>query len=419
MINVLYGPGGSGKSLWQMHIIVHELRFSPRNIVTNMSIIVPRFAEYLEEKYPGEKLNLLQRLRILTPAESGEFWKFRGPLLYLGPDVYDFGVDRGDKGVAFIIDEAGACGFSAMGYAQRLSRVTRGEEFAFYLDQQRKFSDNVYMSTNGRTPHGIAKPVRDKAHEFTRLKNGALAQYGIFRGSGKFYRYHYAMEPDRTVEPFQQGTFPQDWEGLASCYRTQDGIGVVGIEADKGSRARGIPVWTVVPMVMCLGLMVVVVPWVAGRSLTRWVSEPIAKKVKAATPEKVARSSDARATAREVVPIHSAPLPVADSKVWVTGYLVRNGQRHAVLSDGSIVREEDKRITAVGGGRLRLDGAVQTLKPSPVVAVKVEEPKRLFDGAWIENPESQSPVEDNEQEPPAPEPRAREAGPGPGQRPGR
>jgi len=405
-ISIIYGPGGAGKSMWQMHCIVHELRNSKRNIVTNMSLNVPQFHEYLERKYPKESINLLDRLRLLDAAESGEFWKHRGPVKWVGPGEYDYAVDVGLYGVAFVIDEAGACGFSAIAYAAKTARATRGEEFGWYLDQQRKFSDNVYMSTNGRMPHGIAKPVRDKAHEFTRLKNGALSSYGMFRGIPKFYRYHYAVEPDKTTEPFQQGTFEMDFEGLGSCYRTQDGIGIVGHDADKGARAKGLPIWVMVPAVMALGLLCVAIPYYGGRGVSRWISggtEAKIKKLTDGTPlaAPAAHDSPKPKPKTDYPGIERPPGQKADTPqkavadlddfvsrhVYAVGWAMKGNRINVLLSDGTIVTEAGGELQSKPPypGYVWISGRKVPFKPlprpqtAPVAAVPYK-----FPGAWQE-----------------------------------
>lgn len=407
-ISIIYGPGGSGKSMWQMHVIVRELRDSKRNIVTNMALNVPEFNEYLEQRYPRESLDLLARLRILTRDETLEFWKLRGPVRYTGPGEYDYTTDAGGNGVAFVIDEAGAAGFNAIGWAQRTSRATRGEEFSWYLDQQRKFSDNVYMSTNGRMPHGIAKPVRDKAHDFTRLKNGALSSYGLFRGVPKFYRYHYAVEPDKHTEPYQQGTFALDFAGLGRCYRTQDGIGIIGNGADKGTRAKGLPIWVMVPAVMGLGLLCVAIPWFGGRGVSRWISgdtKAKVEKITAGTPLSVAKPvmpasiATALYPGKNIPPGQPGPVSLVErppvglepaSKLYVVGWAMRGNRVNVLMSDGTLITEAGGELQSKPPypGYVWINGQRVPFKPAPrgPVAPVAGVPYR-YPGAWLEGPQ--------------------------------
>lgn len=274
-ITILFGPGGSGKSLYQVSIIIRELRESKRNIVTNLALNLGRLNEYLEQTYPNESLNAVERIRILkTVEEMKEFYKIRGPMKWgagKSGEEYDMKEDAGAHGVAFVIDEAGACGFSAQGWAESVGRSTRGVECSWYLDQQRKFGDNVYASTNGRSPAQIAKAFRDKAHSFIRLKNGYLQTYGMFRAVGQFRALHYAVEPGPSVEPFREEKWKMDPKGIASCYRTQDGVGVAGTNADIGARAKGIDIRWVIPAALLLGLACVVVPYMLAKGSSRFI----------------------------------------------------------------------------------------------------------------------------------------------------
>ena len=115
MITILFGPGGSGKSYLQVMIVIRQLRETRRNIVTNLSLDLAKLNHYLEKEYPSESLNAVERIRILTVAETKEFWKIRGRVKWVGPGPYDYAVEKGDLGVCYIIDEAGAAGFSFLG----------------------------------------------------------------------------------------------------------------------------------------------------------------------------------------------------------------------------------------------------------------------------------------------------------------
>src|SRR5579883_2526149 len=141
MITIIFGPDGSGKSLWQMHIIERELVDTPRNIVTNLAIKVPEFCAWMEKQYPDISLNILDRLFVMNPDQAREFWKFRGPPLWSGKtgSEYETEYNPGSMGVAYVIDEAGSLGFDAMGWAQMHGKSWRGEQFMQYIDQQRKF----------------------------------------------------------------------------------------------------------------------------------------------------------------------------------------------------------------------------------------------------------------------------------------
>lgn len=261
-IHIIFGPGGSGKSLFQMLVIEEQLRTTRRNIVTNLAIDVPKFAAWLEAKYPGRDLDPGGRIRVLQEAETKEFWRIRGPIKWTGNE-YDQEEDTGVNGVCYVIDEAGAAGFDATGWSSADGRSTRGVKCAWYLDQQRKFGDDVFASANGRRPDGIAKPFRDKAHAFIKLKNGYQTSLGMFRARGRFQWFKYASEPTQSASPFAQGQF-HFGTGIEDCYRTQDGVGVSGTVADKGKRAKGLSPWWLAAAAACVAVAVGGIPRLLG-----------------------------------------------------------------------------------------------------------------------------------------------------------
>lgn len=344
MITILFGPGGSGKSFYQLHLVVEKLRFGRQNISTNLAINVPRFCEYLEERYPNENLNVVGRLRILTEDETKTFWKFRGPYLYQGSMAMGEAKlieNKGEFGCVFIVDEAGAAGFNAQGWAAGDSRTPRGVECTWYLDQQRKFGDDVIASANGRTPNAIAKGFRDKAHEFVKMKNGYLKSMGMFKAVGKFTAVHYATEPDKNTEPLKSPEFKLDVAGLASCYRTADGVGVSGGVADIGRKAKGLDVRFIVPMGIAAGIIfIVAIKFGAGMFGGGKPSLSVVDSVAASSAEVITAGSTPKAQA-------AAAAQVTLPEVTVVGYAFTRGLPVVWLSDGSTHRGYDvKRIDA-------------------------------------------------------------------------
>jgi len=374
-IKIIFGPGGSGKSFFQMHIIIKQLRETRRNICTNLAINIPEFHAYLESKY-GESFGLLGRLRILTEAETFEFWKYRGPLKWTGNE-YEMEEDHGVHGVCYVIDEAGVSGFSATGWASKVGQSTRGERCLWYLDQQRKHGDDVFASTNGRTPAQIAKPFRDKAHGFIKLWNGYLAKFGIFKGRGRFEWKEFLEEPGPKSEPIANGTF--ELGALAECYRTQDGVGVVGNGADKGARAKGIPILWVIPAALVLALMCVFIPWLLGKGASSYISRGVEDKAEpakavvgpsgASVGRPAARRSgdDAEVVPAPLEPIYADETP--ERPVWVTGWVTNGRKINVQLSDGRIMTEEDSELAkmARNAAHLRTGERLFLMARRPVV----------------------------------------------------
>jgi hypothetical protein len=329
-IKIIYGRGGSGKSRFQMDLLVEQLRQTKRNICTNLALKVPEFNEYLEKTYPNESLGLVHRLRLLTDDETKEFWKYRGPLRYEsfwdgersvegGDMAIKLVPDPGANGVCFLIDEAGAAGFSAQEWATKAGNSVRGVECTAYLDQQRKHGDEVIASTNGRTPGQIAKGFRDKAHEFIRCKNEYQAQWGKFRGRGRFVADHFIAEPGPNLEAFKRTVYYVDADGLANCYYTERGVGVVGTLADKGKKAKGFSIWWTIPLGIAAAAMCGLVPFGLGKIMGKVMGgkEPgVASAGKAAGQPSGTSGTEAEGAAAIVVP----------EKPVVSGVMMRGGE---------------------------------------------------------------------------------------------
>lgn len=390
MIYIPFGPGGSGKSLWQVIRIVEVLRSSRRNIVTNLALNVPRLAEYLEKLYPNENLRVGERIRLLDVEETRCFWRYRGPVKWVGPDASDYEEDKGAFGVFYVIDEAGACGFDALGWATSVGRSTRGQELVAYLDQQRKYGDDVIASTNGNSPSQIAKGFREKGHVFVALRNEYLAQYWIFRGRGRFVARYYNGEPSRNSEPFKVETWQLDAEGLASCYWTEKGVGVVGTGADKGARAKGISIWWAVVGAFALVAMVGLVPYGVGKVAGSYLGGT--KKEPAKNPD---GGSQAGALPSACLVGGGSPLPsggkrgggakgpgsapdlgvTVEQRLHVVGYVAGRGRVTVTLSDGTQLTERDSSLVRIESRFIELsDGRRLPIRPRAGDSLRVAPP---------------------------------------------
>jgi len=269
-------------------------------------------------------------------------------------EEFEFQDDPGLSGCLYVIDEAGVAGFDAQGWNTSEGRAPRGVECSWYLDQQRKFGDDVVASTNGRRPSAIAKPFRDKAHVFVKLKNGYLQQFGIFKGQGKFTARHFTQEPDaKDSEPFKIETWTMDETGLAACYRTQDGVGVEGVQADIGKRAKGIPILWAIPLAIGLAAVLAIgIPALISRYLGVMGSKVGAEV--SGTVASVAQKTAEVTGAAKLVPdfqVNAAgvPAPVHTPRwepapapgVTVVGVTQAGGRVNVSLSDGRVLTEAE------------------------------------------------------------------------------
>jgi len=380
-IHIIFGPGGAGKSLYQTgEILIRELRMTKRNIGTNLPINIERLAVYMAEKYPNENHRIEERLFILTEKETPYFWRYRGSWKYRlrenAVNQYsDIELVRRDSphGCVYIIDEAGVCGFSAVAWSS--DKESRTAECLFYLDQQRKWGDDSYFSTNGRAPNAIAKGFRDKAHYFIKLKNNRLAQVGPFRGRDNFRWAEYTVEPTPSngAEAQRTGTFNLDVKGIASCYRTTDGVGVSGGPADIGKRASGIPIMWVFPLMIAVASLIIAVPWALGRGTQ--------KVMEAKTRDSITDASKKIAAATSTDGMHVSPggsralnnsAPESPAEVWANGWVTRGDVVMVNLSDGGmlygstrdLVRTHTRVLDRATGKAYRLKLAVPRQTPS-------------------------------------------------------
>lgn len=302
-IHIVLGKPGGGKSMYGTYRLIVEALEGKKNIVTNLPLRVDRLNEYLQQTHPDVDCRLVQRLRILADEETKAFWEFRGPATsecvdLLTGDVVTAadakGSDEG-RGVLYLIDEAHIA-FNAREWS------SIGKQCLWYLSQHRKLGDVVFAITQAAP--NLDKQFRSVAQDFTVVKNGYTAKFGAFRARGRFVRKSYNEEPSRASEPFDTGSFVLDKEGLASCYDTARGIGVHGSKADIGTRAKGIPILLIFPLVAVGAILLIAAPVALGKMWVKKISTtaPIqgqmpgwsqgAQPASAVTPHAVVPSSE-------------------------------------------------------------------------------------------------------------------------------
>lgn len=409
-IHVILGKPGSGKSLYAVVRLIRELLETERNIVTNLPLRLDRLNEYLQKLYPERNLRILDRVRLLSETELRFFWKFRGdgdvapPELALlesthgemarnqllkSLDIWARTPSAGDvgRGVCYMLDEAHIA-FNARDWANI------GKAALFYLSQHRKLGDIVWVIT--QAPGNLDKQFRSVAEDFTVLRNEYTAKYGIFRGRGRFVRKTYLAEPSANAEPFESAAFTLDKEGIASCYDTAKGIGVHGNKADIGRRAKGIPIWVVIPAGLVLALACVFVPWLLGRSAGKLMTGDAARKIEAVQkdaglvplPGSVVPGSAASA-ASSAVPLPLPAIPRSEGvyltqewvlnnrperPLWVSGVIYRGASFTVYLSDGRVFTDADKTIERLDRRGLVIGGMLVPMKPLESVYPKEATP---------------------------------------------
>jgi len=365
-IHIILGKPGSGKSLYATYRVILELVEGNRNVVTNLPLRPDVLNEYLQKRWPNVNCRMVERLRILSDDEIREFWKYRGPALPVSDGaIGHLELGEAPMGVAYYLDEA-HISFNARDWA------TLGRGAIHYMSQHRKLGDIVWPIT--QSPGNLDKQFRSVAEDFTVMRNEYTAKFGPFRGRGRFVRKTYLQEPQSNSEPFEVATFTLDVKGVAACYDTAKGIGVHGSKADIGRRAKGIPIWTVVPMALMLALACVFVPWMMGKGASSFIEGKTGGKKTNATKSSIMEVSSVKPEIKA-----SESRWVEDNRpenvVWVTGVIWdRKSVRRIMLSDGRVLGVDDARLSRVDGEGIEYEGKRIFMKP--VVSLESIAPER-------------------------------------------
>jgi hypothetical protein len=110
----------------------------------------------------------------------------------------------------------------------------------YYLSQHRKLGDDVVLIS--QSIQNVDKQMRSVAQDFTYVRNLTKEQHGLFRLPALFIRRVFLELPTGPgVKAVQTGTFRLDVSGVAKCYDTAAGVGIVGSTgADTLERKRGL-----------------------------------------------------------------------------------------------------------------------------------------------------------------------------------
>lgn len=241
MLTFVLGTNGSGKSLYGVYQLLHELRRGKRPIVTTLPIDIPALNDYCQRTWPKETIDVTRRVVVINKAQLQHFWRFRGfspadeygcALLERGPYGDDTWLSP-DDGVLYILDEV-QVGFNAREWQKA------GPEFCAYQSQHRHFGDDVIAISPASAL--VDKQFRVLAGECVVLANLYKMRVGIWKAPRKIvYKVFQNAPPMPGEEHIHKGDIHIDAAGLAACYKTQEGLGIAGKQADKGQESRGIP----------------------------------------------------------------------------------------------------------------------------------------------------------------------------------
>lgn len=388
-IHFVLGKPGGGKTLYAMKLILEELRQGDRLVVTNVALNLSRFNEYIQEKYPGETINLWQRVSVLTEDMCREFWKYRTM-----PGIED-------KGAFIVLDELHLF-FNAREW------MNTGKDCLHYLSQHRKLGDDVICVT--QHVGNVDKQFRSVAQDFTLVVNGFKQKLGLFRGLPCFNRYTYSSEPNGTrVEPDDTGHFRLDAKGIASCYNTAAGVGVHGRGADKAEKRRGLPLW-VFPVVALVFIAVVIFGMKGCNKALRSRAEKKQQERQASVAHPPAASqgdakraggvAPATQKAPDPTPASQQPTPVesvgrvADRPKVAQKLIRKDGRARIVMTDGTVYESSDGDLEQIQNHRVKIKGEWYGYRQAgpgvsrPVIREEevkvVEYPKREEpESAWV------------------------------------
>lgn len=353
-LHFICGKPGGGKSLFAMRLITDELRRGQRTIVTNVAVKLGELNAYC----PGS--DVVRRVRVLDMEETRRFWLYRqigwtvrscteeqehrGKLLDFS-QCDDFSIEGAPAksafdlgGVLYVIDEAHLF-FAARDWAKT------GRHAAWYLTQHRKLGDDVVCVTQAIEQVEVA--FRRLAEDYTYVANLSKRQLFGFQLPARFVTGTY-------LKPFTGGVndramaktvFSLDASGLAACYDTAAGFGVVGRAADIGSRRRGWPWQVGVGAILFAGFMI----WWGASAGARWLGGAGARMLSGgAAPNPppsasvVSVPSMPAAFTVSVRPPEPPPKPVPLGPPMV-GFIGGAGgvPVSVALADGSVYREGD------------------------------------------------------------------------------
>lgn len=336
-IHFISGKPGGGKSLYAVKLVVEELVYGSRTIITNLPLKLPELNIYLQAQHPTKTIDLLNRVILLDDdKETGRFWTVRPGgvrIKCLTAEDWKEGLKPSyaavnDNGVLYVIDEI-------HNFFNSRAWMETGRDVLFYLSQHRKLGDTVLCVT--QHIGNVDKQFRSVTQDYTYLRNLTKERMGLFRLPAMFIRKTYLEPATANSQPMETGNFKLDVSGLASCYDTAKGVGIHSRAADQNERRSGLHwAWFAVGAPVLILAFLHYAPYVAAwatdpKPVVRpVVTIPATNAVNAATNSPAVRSPGPVETGRSDKPAES---------VSMTGYVSDGpGQFEVWLSDGRVLK---------------------------------------------------------------------------------
>jgi len=361
MIYFVTGKPRAGKSLYCMSLIWAELERGKRVVVTNLPLSLPDLNERCNAS--NVSIDLLSRIVILDGSKASKFWEWRVPrqeAAVTSTNPSEYSAWASDKPCFFVVDEVHLF-FGARDW------VKTGHEALWFMSQHAKLGDDIVLASQAVSL--VEKQFRLLAQEFIYLENLSKQKAFGVRGPRRFMRSSYMQpvlgSPAPGQSPFEIRVFKGLDGSLERCYRTEDGVGVSGREADKGKRAEGLPVW--VPILL-LTLLALFVGWFCmsgtnyiGGQMDTQKRHPV-KKSSVTPPPAAGPSAPASSAAGAALTTHAAPVDAklaAGVSYRVTGLVCFGGSRvWCSTSDGRIYDTEKGAVIVLSPRQAVCDGTV-------------------------------------------------------------
>lgn len=380
-IEFISGKPGGGKTLMAVEFIVRELLGSERTVVTNVPLNLGALNEYLQTKSKGRVIDLNDRLQILDDAAMRVFFVHRGNGREFGRVLAAGKFIRADYSTAqpgwrpcfYVLDELHLF-FNAREW------MTTGPAALHYLSQHRKMGDDVLCVT--QYTKNVDAQFRALAQEFHQVRNLSKERWGMFAGPPKFKVLSGQMDFSQTTNQEVNIRFFSFNPKLGSLYDTAAGVGLVGaMDADKGKKPKGIPLWWVIPPLVLLGVGMCTLPLWLPKLLMPSVDK-IAKNAAppgqspvhvVSSPGQTSFVSSPGQALPSVAP--GQPVSFNVPPVTVKGWVMSNRGAVVFMSDGSRRFVDGVNLERDGVGRIRfnaveIDGQLKRIvipKPSDLV----------------------------------------------------
>src|SRR6185312_8897230 len=188
-VHAISGKPGGGKSMYSVRLILDELLYGSRVVITNVPLNLPRLNEYLQQEYPHKSIDLFERIRMLDEDMTAHFWTYRPKgrdewlrIRELSKQEWQEGrkpsyAEVTDKGVMYVIDECHNF-FNARAWAET------GRDVLFYLSQHRHLGDTVVWIT--QAVMNVDKQFRSVTQDYTYIRNLSKEKMGLFRLPSRF-----------------------------------------------------------------------------------------------------------------------------------------------------------------------------------------------------------------------------------------